>query len=705
MRRLGATVSVPLVTVVMLAGCAALVAPTVALVDSVWFRELPVTRPARIAVIGSGLTRGVGRRAVPSPDLLSYADFTALRARQDVFETLTAVCSYDIHLPERVTSSSPRSNGSGTIAVRLVTADYFRVFEIAPFMGRTFEPTDEARGDKARVAVLSHAYWQDRLGSPADIIGKAVGTAAGDLVVIGVAPRHFHGETVGQPPDLWAPLTLQERIDDGPGLLDAATTFWLIGLGRLRDGIDPSDATPRIAAALHQIFALRTGEESSLLDAQIASVPITLTAGGRGLLGRVRPLRAAALQVAALQACMCVAVVVFIGRLWRHRPVGEWVIVSLAAAFVAVYMQRGIPHVLSEPAITRAFGVRLDPDEGLRFVATVCGVALALTCAAAAMSWLTVLRPLRAFRRPLGPRAERRGVWSHGGGVIHVSTIILLAAAAVLNMRAGELLRKHIGIRNPNLIVGALHSPASNDAPERVGDTRKSLVDDVGAVPGVVSIAFASSLILSPQQSRTAVNVSGRPVRKNGVDPTVVTITKGFFETLDTPLVAGRLLASDDPTIEPAALVNESFVEAFFGNRPVLGATITVNDRRVRIVGVAKDLAHATIRSELPAVVYLPVQDDRREFLGAVYVRVSDAGATSRVVRALLDHRHEIATVRFARSIEDQISMSVAPERAVAGLAGVAAVVSSLVSVFALCALLRARTGRSLAAEPVFVAR
>ena len=62
------------------------------------------------------------------------------------------------------------------------------------------------------------------------------------LTVIGVAPPGFHGETVGESPDIWAPMMMEPLVKPGRDWIHEDLTksidkvMWLHVFGRLKPG-------------------------------------------------------------------------------------------------------------------------------------------------------------------------------------------------------------------------------------------------------------------------------------------------------------------------------------------------------------------------------------------------------------------------------------------------------------------------------------
>jgi predicted permease len=117
----------------------------------------------------------------------------------------------------------------------LVTQDYFEVFGVKAFLGRTFTPADAAAGASPTV-VLGHGIWQSQFAGRAGIIGETIMLDDTPHTVIGVMPRTFKepfntaalwrvfpntgGENFATGARFWGVLALL-KPDASPGAVDA----------------------------------------------------------------------------------------------------------------------------------------------------------------------------------------------------------------------------------------------------------------------------------------------------------------------------------------------------------------------------------------------------------------------------------------------------------------------------------------------------
>ena len=76
------------------------------------------------------------------------------------------------------------------VSARMISADYFKVYDIKPALGRTFTQEDDHRGSEL-VALISERLWTRKFSSATDVIGKAITLDDKSYRVVGVIPNSF----------------------------------------------------------------------------------------------------------------------------------------------------------------------------------------------------------------------------------------------------------------------------------------------------------------------------------------------------------------------------------------------------------------------------------------------------------------------------------------------------------------------------------
>src|SRR5215510_9963182 len=119
------------------------------IVDDLFFGGVSVADPARVALVG---TQQSGKAFA-----LTLQDFDALQSTSPSFSTLTGTSSFTAAVG---TDEGPTE----LLLIEAVAPDYFSTIGVMPAAGRLIQTPDET--SHAPVAVVSHAYWQRKLGPP-----------------------------------------------------------------------------------------------------------------------------------------------------------------------------------------------------------------------------------------------------------------------------------------------------------------------------------------------------------------------------------------------------------------------------------------------------------------------------------------------------------------------------------------------------------
>ena len=156
-------------------------------VRTVMLEPLPYREPDRIVAVWETNRGGTGR------NVIAPANFVAWRERSRTLEHLGMVGPASVVM---IVNGQPSGFGL------TVSADVFRALGVRPALGRAYT-TEEDLGGNSAVIVLSHEFWQRRLGGRA---GRARHDALhddGPRTVIGVMPPGF--TIVGQKADFLIP--------------------------------------------------------------------------------------------------------------------------------------------------------------------------------------------------------------------------------------------------------------------------------------------------------------------------------------------------------------------------------------------------------------------------------------------------------------------------------------------------------------------
>jgi len=207
------------------------------LVNAFLLKPLLIQKPEELV--------GCYSRNVHKPDdyrAFSYPYYVDLRDNNSVFSSLMAHNMAMVGVSEGDTTRR--------VFADLISANYFSMFGVPLFRGRTFTAEEEKPGSPAEVAIVSYPFWK-RAGSDPDFVGKTIRVNSRVLTVIGIAPEGFTGTTALLSPDLYMPLSLHDTMNnnfEGVGRsLAARDDYALILVGRLRPGLTMKAADSQLA--------------------------------------------------------------------------------------------------------------------------------------------------------------------------------------------------------------------------------------------------------------------------------------------------------------------------------------------------------------------------------------------------------------------------------------------------------------------------
>jgi len=138
------------------------------------------------------------------------------------------------------------------VSTLFVSANYFKTIGVALARGAGFEAAMNDPRKAEPVVILGYRFWQNRLGSDPDIVGKTLTMDGVSHVVVGVAPDQFSGHLGFQGAGLFAPLERHPDLRAGNNaernVRDDRAREWLHIHGRLAPGVSVRQASAAVAA-------------------------------------------------------------------------------------------------------------------------------------------------------------------------------------------------------------------------------------------------------------------------------------------------------------------------------------------------------------------------------------------------------------------------------------------------------------------------
>jgi putative ABC transport system permease protein len=305
-------------------------------------------------------------------------------------------------------------------------------------------------------------------------------------------------------------------------------------------------------------------------------------------------------------------------------------------------------------------------------VATLTGLLFGL-----APAWRgTRVQPQTAMK------ANSRGVIEGAGfGLSKALVTIQVALSVVLVVGAGLMLGTFwklssldTGFDRQNVFLVRLDLGNANYPPERRPAAYKEMLDRVRAIPGVLSASMSGQVPIGRGAWREELDVEGyTPKSRGDVSVMYNSVTPGYFDTLRTPLVAGRDFNQyDTPQSPSVAIVNDAFAKRYYGVANPLGKTFRWRpgsklSAPVEIVGVVKDAVYASLREKPLPTMFIPEsQVDPRGFANIEIRATIDIVPSA---KAAIEAVNRDISMQFAM-FTTQIEESLVRERLLATLSG-----------------------------------
>jgi predicted permease len=519
------------------------------------------------------------------------------------------------------------TGGAGTtVEGNVVSGNYFSILGLRPAAGRFFLREEDGVPLAHPVVVISYLYWTRHMGQDSSAIGKPLWVNGNQYTLIGVAPRGFHGVFSPIRVDAWAPLAMQPWLRPQRDLADDP---WLWVFGRLRAGAT-RDAVRTELTSIITDHATETGLMRDYTKARIWT-GFTLPEDAHEMFLSFAAVLLGASVLVLVIACVNVAAMLSARTLARRREMAvraalgagrgrlvrqlltESIMLSSAGAAAGVgvaWMAASLLEKLPLPT-SEAFILELTPDPRvLAFAAglsIVTGIVFGLAPA------------LRGTSADVATRLREDSAASAGGKRRAGNALIVaqLALALTLLVTAGLFARSLVagasidpGFDMAHVAMLRLNTEAWGYTPEQGRRFYGELRRRAATLPGVDAVSATTVVPLTAQGSSRRIDASafGNPkliVSTSAIDP-------GYFAVLGIPVVRGRAIeATDDERAAPVVVINETLerkLTAASGETAV-GRTLGIGERRMTVVGVARDAKYDDL-SSTPPVVFVPLAQD-----------------------------------------------------------------------------------------------
>jgi putative ABC transport system permease protein len=628
-------------------------------IDAVLFRTLPFPDADRLVALNEVRERSTVTNMAP----VRVEEWNELNS---TFEAITGYYTEDVsdttaQIPERVR----RAN---------VGPRFIQVWGVTPAMGRGFTEADHKPG-AAPVVLISHRYWQRRLGSDPNFLQRRVRIVDESYAIVGVMPASFafpDRDVELFRPTIYEPFVLNRN------------NGWYRGYGRLKPGATIEQARADLAVVQARL-AEQYPQPDRQISPQLEPYKETAVGGVRGSLW----LLFGAVSVLLLIACTNIAALLLARAARREHEMSvrlalgssQWsvagqlltevLLLSFAGALagIAVAAAASAAFRALAPAFPRVDEIGVD---GRMVLYTLLAVLVVTVLCG-------TLPALRSVRRTLAPAlvAGARGQvsgrhalqWLFVGVQVALS-VTLLAGAGLLIRSFQELWRVDPGFEPAQVLTFRVSGSFGRDfgnLAQRVGP----LLETLRATPGITAAATSSpvpgvvndrsgfqfgqgeyQLVEAPRNSVTPMLADGRVVSPE------------YFATLKIPLLTGEMCR--EPVGDSnEVMVNRTFASRYLADTSAVGLHFRAGGANapLRIAGVVGDAREFGLdRAPVPTVYRCATAYATPALAFLVRTR-SEPSAMAETVRARINALEPLRSVYDVVPLEQRMGEEYAQNR------------------------------------------
>ena len=550
------------------------------------------------------------------------------------------------------------------VGVVYATSNYFEVLGIRPALGRFYGTDEDRLGSGASVAVVSHAFWKNRLHGDPAALGRTIPIGKNVYTVIGVADPRFTGLEL-RASEVWIPLASMPEPgwDQNPWWThDNMTWFTIVRRGSptLADAEYPRRATAAVRD-LNRALGARGDTLSTVWTGPIIEARGPATPGKEMIVStRLGGVAAIVLLIAAAnvinlllaratsrrrEIALRLALGVSRGRLIRMLTTETLLLATLAGAagLFATWWGASLLRALIMPDVPWT-----DRAVDSRVAAFTLGVTLIAGLVAGVIPAIQASNPRLTNALTAGGRTGTRHRSRLRSALVITQSalsVTLLVGAALFVRSLRNVQSLDTGFDVNQLFFGRVEF-MDGEEPSRpvLGAAMRDVAARLRGRPGIEAIARAS---WEPMRGIgfldffAGADSNGSFGRRS---PTMSAVSPTFFKTVGLRLVRGRtFLGEDAEHTASEVVVNDAMAKLVWPGRDPIGECLRFKKHDnpcFTVVGVVETARLTNVIENEPAgQFYIPLGSSTTTSSGAtIIVRARSgqvAAASAELVQAL----------------------------------------------------------------------
>jgi predicted permease len=561
--------------------------------NAIYLRTASVGNAGRLVALHRIDQRGTGGR-----EILTGAQYDFLREHATAFTALAA----------QNWGWTWLSHGERSVELQggQVTANYFHVLGVAPYLGGFFNDTKDSSS-----VVLSYGTWIGTFDGDPAVVGQTVRVNQRPFTVVGVAPKDFGGIYLGESFGLWIVAPKPDGVVVAKLRADASAESARAELAALNSRLTDSAGEPdrhwRVILeplrGLHPNVRQALGVFPSLLAAAtICLLAIACANVGGLLLARADSRRKEIAVRLALGASR---------RRLVQQLLTESILVSGVGGLLGLWLASGGCRLLEHYFGYQIPDVRLTLDWRVVTMSVVLSVATGI---------IFGMAPAYHTTRPDVATAMRERSYL-GLSAIAVQTalcaVLLIGAGLLFQSMRAVLVRP--GIDPDKVAHFRLRPSRLGYSLEQARSYQRDLLRRLEAVPGVEGAVIARV----PPERGWCCDIDAALPGEDAIKVGQNEVSPGFLPAMAIPILDGRDFVDGDRTV---VIVNQMLADRLWPKQRALDRELLINREPHRVIGITANIHAMQPGESAYPYMYLPmwgrdVRDTR------LFVRVAGQAA------------------------------------------------------------------------------